>query len=327
MKFRRLVVAVCGVTVPLMGQAASLSDELKRFNQIEIPVDERIIQDFDDGAIAAFSEYKFKCRRQKDFNPKESSNGTAQFKAFLRYASDHPEPTEAEKIERLALLQAAAKAGSWRADYVDLIWDIWTNRNDRNTLQSLSVRLANFAEQGIPIALYGFVHWHEDIPRMERYRILKEAMERGSPQAMDLMGYQLGLHSLALRPLAKEMLTCATSQKNPDAYDGLGQIAWLEGRWVDAYRMWEVGANLGCAQCIGQMEEFVMLNPGFRLSDGFYNSTPRLKALRSFYESQFFYQLTKMTELLKPATADMAFHVSDEQIIALIKRRLQKFGK
>ena len=70
-----------------------------------------------------------------------------------------------------------------------------------------------------------------------------------------------------------------------------------------------------------------MLNPGFQLNDGFRDSTPPLKALREYYSKQFLYQLTQMPELLEAAPAEMAFHVTDEQIVALIEKRLQVFGK
>jgi hypothetical protein len=327
MRCAYLIIAVLTMAVSVPARAEALSDALKRLNHVDIPADQRIIDATDDGGIAAFSDYKFQCKRQDDFNPKESAKAQAQFKEFLAYYSAHSNPTDDEKSKRLALLQAAAKAGSWRADYVDLIWDIWDNRANRKALQPLGDRLADFANRGTPIAIYGYVHWMGNMPRSERYSVLKAAIDRGSPQAMVLMGHHLGMHSLALRPMAKEMLACAKSQEEPGAYDVLGQIAWREGRWVDAYRTWEEGSNKGCEDCIDHMEEFVMLNPRFQLKDGFRDSTPPLKALREYYSKQFLYQITQMTELLEAAPTDMAVHVTDEQIVALIEKRLQVFGK
>ncbi|MDD5118112.1 MAG: hypothetical protein PHP90_05925, partial [Sulfuricurvum sp.] len=159
------------------------------------------------------------------------------------------------------------------------------------------------------------------------------AIDRGSPQAMVQVGFELGMRSLTLRPMAKEMLACAKSQQEPEAYGVLGKIAWTEGRWVDAYRLWEEGANFGCEDCIDKMGEFIALTLEFnprtgevresttRMSDEIRNSLPRLEALKKFYSEQFFYKISNMTELLVTAPTDMAFHVSDEQIVALIKKQ------
>jgi hypothetical protein len=327
MGLKCLIIAILSFAASVAAQAEALPDALKRFNQVDIPADERIIEATDDGGIAAFTNYKFRCKRQDDFNPKESAKAEAQFKNFLTYFSTHPNPSDDEKTKRLALLKAAAKAGSWRADYIDLVWDIWDNRANSKALQPLGKRLADFANRGTPIAIYGYVHWMGNMPSNEKYDVLKAAIDRGSPQAMVLMGHDLGMHSLPLRPMAKEMLACAKSQKEPGAYDALGQIAWREGRWVDAYRLWEDGVNKGCEDCIDHMEEFSMLKPDFQLDNGFQDSIPRLKALRDYYSKQFLYQISHMTELLETAPAEMAFHVTDEQIVALIKKRQEVFGK
>jgi hypothetical protein len=331
MTLKQLIVSVLGIITASVTQAASLSDDLKRFNQVEIPADERTYP-ADEVSAAAFSNYKFKCERQEDFSPKESANGAAKLKEFMAYASAHPASTCKEKIKCLALLKAAAKAGSWRADYIDLIWDISDNRSNQKALQSLEARLDNFAGQGTPIALYGYVRSHEDMPMEEMYRLLKVAIDRGSPQAMVQVGFDLGMRTLTLRPMAKEMLACAKSQQEPGAYGVLGKIAWTEGRWIDAYRLWEEGANLGCEDCIDKMKEFGALTRELtvtgeirdsttRQSNDILNSLQRLDALKDFYSKQFLYEITDMTELLVTAPTDMAFHVSDEQIVALIRKR------
>lgn len=324
---RRLLATTMCLAVSLTVHAESIAKALERLNHVDIPVEERVTDATDDGGIAAFGDYKFECRNQESFNPKEEARARARFQEFLAYFSRHPAPSKEQKAKRLVLLKAAIKAGSWRADYVDLVWSIWDNRADREALQSLSTRLTDFAERGVPIALYGYVHWMGSLPSEDRYRLLKIAIDRGSPQAMVRMSDHLGMRSLALRPMAKEMAACAQHQKEPGAYEVLGEIAWREGRWVDAYRFWGDGANKGCEACIDRMEKFAMLEPGFRLNDGAMDSSARLKALREYYAGQFLYQLTKMTELLEIAPPDMAFHVSDEQIVALIERQMQPYGE
>ena len=156
--------------------------------------------------------------------------------------------------------------------------------------------------------------------------LLKAAIERGTPNTMADVGYNLGTHDLELRPMAKQMLDCAAAQGHAEAYDGIGQVAWHEGRWIDAYRAWAKGANLGCERCLGKVEELLTLRPGYKVADGTYDVDPKFKALRAFYAKQFFYEITELTELRSTAPPALQVTVSDASIVQLIKSRLARYG-
>ena len=308
--------------------ASSLEQDLIQYNHLQLSKDAQVVDSTDNGERAAFRDYHFECRKEADFEDTETPVAKAAFDRFLAYVAAHPSPTVEQKTQRLALLQAAITAGSWRADYLDVIWGMWDNRGDGKALKPFADRLYAYTTSGLPVAVHAWVEWHggmyEDMP--QRVALLKAAIERGNTNAMVSVAYNLGTHDLALRPMAKQMLDCAAAQGAPGAYDGIGRLAWQEGRWVDAMRAWIKGANLGCDECLVQVESDLVWQPGHRVSDGTYNTDPGYKALRKFYEDQFFYGLTHLHSLRVTAPASLQIDVSDEQIVKGIKARIAAYG-
>lgn len=331
MHIRSCLAALVLMTCAAHHPAHALNDldrDLVKYNQLKLSRDAQFVDATDNGDVAAFRGYQFECRKQEDYSPDETPAARAALDKFLAYFAAHPSPNVAQKKERIALLEAAIKAGSWRADYIDVIWGIWDNRGNPREAQPYADRLGKFVDTGVPIAVHGFLEWTggQYEHREQRTYLLKAAIERGNPQTMSSVGYNLGTHTFDLRPMAKQMLDCAAAQGDPDAYNGIGRIAWHEGRWVDAYRAWATGANLGCDDCLGQIEELVTLRPGHRVSDGSYDTDPGFKALRRFYADQFLYGITHMTELRVTAPPAVQVQVSDAQIVQIIKARLARYG-
>lgn len=302
--------------------------DLIRYNRLQLSAEARVADNTDNGEIEAFRGYQFKCQKEADFQDEETQEAKTRFDRFLQYAAQHDSPDAQQKQERLSLLQAAMAAGSWRADYLDVIWGLWANRGRPGEFKPFADRLYAHARSGLPIAVLAIVEWsggmYEDIP--QRTTLLKAAIERGNPNAMASVGYNLGTHDLALRPMAKQMLDCAAAQGEPSAYDGIARLAWHEGRWVDAQRAWIKGANLGCEPCLQQVESGIAMRPGHRVSDGTYNTDAPYKALRTFYGNQFFYGITHMNSFRVTAPAALHIQVSDEQIIETIKARIAAYG-
>jgi hypothetical protein len=300
--------------------------ELDRYNHLKLSPEAQVDDTTDNGELAAFVDYAFTCRRQSDYLPEEAPAAAAAFERFITEFEAHPTPTVQDKQRRLDLLLAAIAAKSWRAEYLDAIWGAWDNRGNPKEAQPFMDRLVRLAEQGHPLALNGLLTWtngmYQDMPR--RVAWLKAGLEHGNPQIQSSVGYKLGTHSLALRPMALQMLECAAAQGDADAYQGLGRIAWQEGRWVDAYRAWERGANLGSQDCTEKFEEMARLTPGAKLDHEPIDS--RLDALRAHYAGQFLFQLSQLASLRRPAPEALQLHFSDAQLVALIKARIHRYG-
>jgi hypothetical protein len=305
------------------------AEDLRKYNHVRLSREAQFVDATDNGDIAGFRDFKFDCRQQQNYSYRESPEAKAAVEKFLAYVTEHPSPSDPQKTERLALLEAAIKAGSWRADYIDITWGIWENRGRPQDAQPYAERLSKLARQGLPIAVHGLLRWtngqYED--RKNRLLLLKAAIERGNPNTMSDVGYNLGTHDLKLRPMAKQMLDCAAGQGHADAYSGIGSIAWHEGRWIDAYRAWVKGANLGCEDCLRRIEDMVSLRPGHDIEEGTYNVDPKFKALRAFYAGQFIYEITELTDLRIPAPAALQVTVSEASIVELIKLRLARHGR
>ena len=251
MKFPTIAGVFLSLAFLSTSSAKDLAQDLQRLNKVTMFQDEQP-QENDSNLIKAFEHYQFQCVNENTSNPDESSDARKKFDAFIRYFNAHSLPDKAQAKERLALLEKAIKGGSWRAEYVDLIWQIWDNRNNPAAQPPLIKRLASMAQAGIPIAIYGYVKWLGGFYEQpeERYRLLKAAIDRGSPEAMTLVGGEIASRSIKLRSLGKNLLTCARKQGESSSYESLGKMAWQEGRWVDAYRIWEEGTNKGCKDCI-----------------------------------------------------------------------------
>lgn len=320
MTLRVFLIAVALSAHAVTGYASDTDAELRRLNNLNVPENFQP-QENDPALVNAFQHYQFDCRSESGFNPKESKTAQERFDAFVTYFNRHRTPTDEQAKKRLDLLTAATKSGSWKAKYVDMIWEIREVRGGPRA-QALAKELTGLAEEGIPIAIYQYVErmgGFYDQPD-ERNRMLKAAIDRGSPQAMALVGGSIASRSVVLRELGKKLLACAIKQGEPQAYESLGKIAWHEGRWVDAYRLWEQGANKGCEDCIGRMEQFSTLRADFHIDDGVHGSNSTLKALRGYYADQRLYQITNMHTLLTPASRELQFHVTDEQLVSLVKK-------
>jgi hypothetical protein len=323
-----LVLGAVNAVTHAAGPAISAED-LRKYNHVRLSREEQFVDATDNGDIAGFRDFRFDCRQQQNYSYRESPEAKAAVEKFLAYVTEHPSPSDPQKTERLALLEAAIKAGSWRADYIDITWGIWENRGRPQDAQPFADRLQKMAHEGLPIAVHSLLRWTNGQYRNREYRmlLLKAAIERGNPNTMSDVGYNLGTHDLKLRPMAKQMLECAAGQGHADAYDGIGQIAWHEGRWIDAYRSWVKGANLGCEDCLGRIEDMVLLRPGHDIEEGTYDVDPKFKALRAFYAGQLIYEITELTELRIPAPAALQVTVSDASIVELIKLRLARHGR
>lgn len=322
---RRSMLCLCLMCFPI-ACGASLREELEHYNHLKLSPEAQVTDATDNGEIAAFRDFAFVCANQEDHLPKETPAARKAFERFVTEFEAHPDPTVEDKRRRLDLLERAIKAGSWRAEYLDAVWGVWDNRGAPKEAQPFMDRLAKLADEGNPLAFKALLTWtngmYEDMPR--RVRWLKTGIEGGNPQILSSVGYNLGTHSVLLRPMAVRMLDCAAAQGEAEAYDGLGRIAWQEGRWVDAYRAWERGANLGSEDCMDQfsgMDTFAPIS-----GDEYGTVEERLRTLRKHYSSQFLFEISHLPSLRHPAPEWKQVRFSDAQIIALIKGRIAAFG-
>lgn len=322
---RRSVLCLCLVCLPI-ACGASLQQDLEHHNRLKLSPEAQITGATDSGELAAFSEYTFVCSSQDGHLPDEAPAASEAFERFVTEFEAHPRPTVEDKRRRLDLLERAIAAHSWQAEYLDAVWGVWANRGVPKDAQPFMDRLAKLADEGNPLAFHALLTWtngmHEDMPR--RVRWLKTGVEGGNPQILSNVGHDLGTHSLALRPMAIRMLECAAAQGEASAYHGLGRIAWQEGRWVDAYRAWERGANLGSEDCMHMFDEMDTLVP--MASEGSVTVGDRLRDLQAHYDSQFLFRISHLASLRHPAPEWMQLHLSDAQIIALIKGRIARYG-
>lgn len=322
---RRSALFLCLICFPI-ACGASLQQELERYNHLKLSPEAQVTEATDNGELAAFSDYTFACSRQDDHLPDETPAAREAFERFVTEFEAHPTPTVEDKRRRLDLLKRAIAAHSWRAEYLDAVWGVWDNRSMPKEAQPFMGRLAKLADEGNPLAFHALLTWtngmYEDMPR--RVRWLKTGIEGGNPQILSNIGYNLGTHSIALRPMAVRMLECAAAQGEASAYNGIGRIAWQEGRWVDAYRAWERGANLGCEDCAGQFTGMDMLAPLGEEASRSVSDT--LAILRAHYDDQFLFQISHLMSLHDTAPEVMQLHLSDAQIIAIIKGRIARYG-
>ncbi len=308
------------------GSASSMHDDLRRYNALRLSESAQSYGT-DNGEAAAFEGYDFVCRRQADHVPKESPAAVEAFQRFVDQVRSHPEPDDAERQRRMDLLNRAIAVGSWRARFYNAMWVIWLDPSTAEAREQFE-QVSLMADEGNPAALHAILRWtngmHDDLP--QRIRLLKAAIERGNPQTMSTMGFDLGTRTRNLRPMGAKMLECAASQGDAEAYEGLGRIAWLEGRWVDAYRAWQTGANIGCADCLDHMEDIGLTRPDYTPEQGTRGQDPQITALRGHYESQSLYEISELIELREPAPPDLRVHWSDAQLVAVIKARIRMFG-
>lgn len=321
-----LLVLLAACDMPLFSQAKTIQSALREYNQVELSESAQLLPP-DDSVAAAFKDYAFVCRKQSDHLPLESAQSRSAFERFVQDVRTHTVPDEDDIRRRRDLLNQAIEAGGWRARYFDAMWTIWLEPNSAEGRAQFEV-LMDMVEEGNPAAIEGVLRWTGNMEGDETQRVLlqKAAMDAGNSEVMSHVGFSLGTRTRELRPKAIQMLECAAGQGNAEAYFGLGNIAWLEGRWVDAYRAWQQGANLGCDACLNKMEDIVLTRPDYKPSSGMFGQEPAVAALRKFYDSQFLYEISHLIELREPAPPTIRVQWSDEQIVATIRAHIRAYG-
>lgn len=301
---------------------APAPDTLRQYNSIQVTDDFRVQGDSGIDLSKTLGLSAFVCVRQSDRMPKDSAKAQQAFQKFLDYfdATATANITIKQKGERLELIKAAIAAGSWRAKYADLMWEIKENHLDQRKSYAFAVKLIDMANHGIPAAIRGVDSWISYNTSTERLQIQKAGVQSGNPQIIGNVGHRLAFNTLKYRARGLNMLKCAIRQGDVTSYYSVGLVAQREGRWVDAYRIWERGANLGCERCIEKLEDIATLDPKFSFGrDTTVNAVPALKKLNDFYNNQFFWKLTELPELRQQAPDDLLFKLSEKQIVALVE--------
>ncbi|MBB6242972.1 hypothetical protein [Rhodanobacter sp. MP1X3] len=273
--------------------------------------------------IAQFRGKPFVCRKAKDHTPEDSANASRAFDDLVKYV-DQGERIEnfwndsAHKQRREDLLAAAIKAGSWKATYLDSVWSIRYPK-DGKAQGVASVQLERLVRQGIPLAAYKYATYLYGRDDKAMYQLLADAIERGSPEAMELVGGTIVIQSKALRPAGKAMLDCALSQGYAAAYNDLGVLADMEGHRLDAYRLWEKGVNSGCEECAHALEGFAKIRKGYTPASSMGELVPELARIEKFYSDNFLYELSGLPDLYLPLPDELAFHTSDADLFKLLE--------
>lgn len=303
-------------------------ESLLRYNRMLVTQDYRASSSPLDRQSMAFGEVPFDCVQQKDHLPKESPAAQRAFDKFLAYYDEatREDISAEEQKERLRLFEAAIKAGSWRARLTDLLGQVYRNRDRKESLR-LQAELLRMAEGQNPVIVAAAAARIEDYAdgRPTLDGLLRTGIERGSPQVMTDIGGRLAVNVLEHRARGLAMLRCAADQGGVEAYHPLAETARREGRWVDAYRIFEMGANQGCMPCMEELEALALLNPGF--SGGRYDTegeVPAINQLRSFYGQQFLWRLTGLMELRRPAPQSIQLQLSDEEVRGLIELEMKE---
>ena len=164
------------------------------------------------------------------------------------------------------------------------------------------------------------------------------AIDRGSVDAMTAVGSTIVVQSKALRPIGKLMLECAVSKNHADAYKSLGMLADMEGRRLDAFRLWVKGVNEGCKQCFTHVESLARtLNENSRnsikklitnnlrsqpqeedLISG--NTTPELELIKKFYAGNWSYEISELPDFFRRLPKQMEFNPSDTTLLLTLER-------
>ncbi|MBD8163892.1 hypothetical protein [Erwinia persicina] len=273
--------------------------------------------------VAEFKDKKFVCRSEEAATPQESPAAAAAFRQLVDYAAigdakDNFWLDAGNRKKREDLLAAAVKAGSWKAAYLDSLWTLrYPASPDATT--GANATLQKLIEQDVPIVTYTYASslYGRDYKTM--YRLLSTAVDRGSLQAMTLIGGTLVPQARAMHPLAKSLLECAVKQGYAPAYASLGKLAWMEGHRLDAYRLWAKGINLGCDACSEPLESLARVRAGYRPTDPMLNLMPELAAINAFYDSNFFYTLSGLRDFERPLPEKLTFHLNDKELLALLK--------
>lgn len=278
-----------------------------------------------------FKGKKFICRDEAAFTPKEEAAASDAFREFVEYVSraDQVESFFMDAANRKAredLLGAAIKAGSWKAKYFDSVWSYrYTKVGDSK--EEAFARLVELGIQGIPIAAYktGTYFGAQDD---DMYFWFDAAVDRGSADAMTAVGSTIVVQSKALRPIGKLMLECAVSKNHARAYKSLGMLADMEGRWLDAYRLWIKGVNEGCKECFMHIESIARtLNKKgnnftlFTAEEDWVagNTTQALDLIKKFYADNWSYEISGLPDFARRLPKEMEFHPSDAALLMTLE--------
>ncbi|WP_095101639.1 hypothetical protein [Pseudomonas sp. Irchel 3A5] len=273
--------------------------------------------------LAQFKDKNFVCRSETDFLPKESPAAAQAFRQLVEYASKGDQTEnfwmdKEHKEKRESLLAAAVKEGSWKAIYLDSVWTLRYPASPEKAAAA-SDTINEFVQQGVPIVVsaYGASLYGRDYDAM--YKLLSEAVDRGSPQAMASVGGNIVPQAKELHPVGKQMLECAVKQGYAPAYMSLGKLAWMEGRRLDAYRLWEKGVNEGCASCTEYLESIGRVRRGYTPATPMLDLVPELAVINAFYENNFFYELSELRDFERPLPEELAFHLDDKELLKLLE--------
>ncbi|MBK4999036.1 hypothetical protein IAE37_001312 [Pseudomonas sp. S31] len=323
--FPLCVMTLVLLALPKLISAHPLSDKLEAFNNSAPfrPASDDLSPN--DALLKYFKGKKFTCRNDVEFSPREDAGAAQALTELVEYtaAGDHEEGFWLDanhRQKREELLDAALKAGSWKAAYLDNVWAIRYPSEDKPA-EAASAALIKQAQDGVPIALYKYstylFGWDDD----SMYRLLNEAIDRGSPQAMALVGGTIVMQASPLWPLGNDMLECAVSHGYANAYHSLGVLADMQGRRLDAYRLWEKGANGGCGECLSRMNEFATMRRRYTPATLKEEMTPELQQIKTFYQKNFLYELSELPETYLRIPERLEFHPTDAELLSLLKRQ------
>ncbi len=325
-RFSIILLAIFSTFLGISGCVQStVQRRLTEFNHAK-PWDGVSADELDHNLVRRYQGKPFQCSRAANHTPEETPVAARAFSDFVKY-STHGDSVpdfwmnESTRNKRKQLLADAVKAGSWKAAYVDAVWAFHLAEDDV-TRQRSGNRLASLVKRGIPIAAYTYATYLDQAPG-EQHRLLNEAIVRGSPDAMIVVGSTMVVRSRKLRSVGKAMLECALSQGNADAYASLGKIADMEGRDVDAYKLWEKGANSGCRDCVDHMLDVAKVRPGYTIATPRADLVPELKAIGDFLDRNHLYEWTRLPELATPLPSNLSFHVSDAELLKLLELQVK----
>ncbi len=279
--------------------------------------------------ISEFKKGDFVCRNAVDYTPQETAPAQREFAEFVRFvklggADENFWTNPANRKKREDLMASAVKAGSWKGAYVDSVWSIRFPKPGQSP-QEVSRQLEELVRQGIPISAYKYATYLYGRDDDTMHYLMKAAIDRGSPNAMEWVGGSIVVRSKQLRPLAKSMLACAAAQGNANAYADLGRLADMEGRKVDAFRLWVKGVNSGCDRCVENLARFAKIRTGYDpATTSLMDLMPELKQIDHFYSESFMYEDTELPDLFRPLPVALEFHPTDEDILKLLEFEASK---
>lgn len=311
----------------LKAESVNIQEELIKFNHL--PQEKQIGDDDSNSAFSAtYRNEPFTCVQQAEYFPTETPEAEKAFNLFVDTVKSRSKLDKEDYQYLRIVLADAIKAKSWRAKYVQSIWNIKIDPYSEESKKELET-LVSMAQEGNPLALHAVLEWtggiYEDSTTW-RKDFIKAAVRRGNPQVMSTVGWDLATRTRGMRPIGIKMLECAATQGDADAYYGLGTVARKEGHWIDAYRLWQKGSHLGCKSCMDKMDDLALIQDDFTLSQGMFGKVPQIDALRKLYDTQFLENAVFLPELRRSAPAAMWPEMSDEQLVKMIKKRIEIWG-